>query len=249
MRALFHCNSANLSQHRRNPDRQPTRRRVTAISLLLWSTTLALLASCGTVATTPRLTVQGSMSVPHGTVLQNGTLAVVELRDEDDDRVLAEQRKPVSGLNSPLPFVLQIDAGKLVSGHKLKVRSALLAQGWAQWLSEAVSVDAGLGSVDVGNLPLAAVQRPLAFQSTIRCGERRFVIGMAGDTMRLLAGSQSFDLREVSTESASGERLEAVDDASTFVETQRDRPSVSVRGQRYADCVLLMAPGEGKVSR
>jgi hypothetical protein len=114
------------------------------------------------------------------------------------------------------------------------VRGALLSQGWAQWLSPPVAIDASAAAIDAGTLRLQQAARPLAFQSQNDCGTRRFTIGMHGDTMRLLDGATAYDLREVPA--AAGGRLEAVGDPATFVQTEGRQARVGVRGVVYPDC-------------
>lgn len=195
---------------------------------------VALLAGCSTPSTP--LTLRGQLVADERITLPPDGQMVVELRDAAADRVLTEQRQPLRDLQSPLPFQLLLPRERLQPGQRLEVRGALLSQGWAPWLSAPVAIDASAAAVDVGVLRLQRAVRPLAFQSQIDCGTRRFTIGVHGDTMRLLDGDAAYDLREVPA--ASGSRLEAVGDPSTFVQTEGRLASVGVRGVVYADCSL-----------
>jgi len=90
--------------------------------------------------------------------------------------------------------------------------------------------------------PKPPVERtqPLAFASTLACGDRSVTVGHVGDTMRMEAGGETFDLRPV--RSASGARYEAVGDSSTSFWSKGDRASVVVRGQPWPECVPERAP-------
>ena len=114
------------------------------------------------------------------------------------------------------------------------VRAAVLAEGWAQWLSEPIAVDASGGSIDLGTLTLARAPRPLAFQTLIDCAGRSFVIGMAGEVLTLRDGEKSYALKPETT--APDQHFKAVGDVSTFVRTQGRSATVSVSGAIYAGC-------------
>ncbi len=88
--------------------------------------------------------------------------------------------------------------------------------------------------------PPAERVQPLAFASTLACGDRNVTVGYVGATMRMQAGGETFDLRPV--RSASGARYEAVGDPSTSFWSKGDRASVVVRGQPWPACVAERAP-------
>jgi hypothetical protein len=191
------------------------------------------LGGCSMPLSPPQeLTVLGRLQLPGG-VPTTGE-AVVELRDTTDDRVLTEQRQPLRSKPAALPFRLQLPRDRLVQGHALSVRAAVLAEGWPQWLSEPLALDPERGSIDLGTLVLARAQRPLAFQTRIDCAGRIFIVGMAGEVLTLRDGAKSVELQAAA--SAPDERFEAVGDASTFVQTQGRAATVSVSGSVYADC-------------
>ena len=193
-----------------------------------------LLLAAGCAAAPPTVTIRGQLVADERITLPPDGLMVVELRDTGTDQVLTELRQPLRGLQSPLPFQLQLPRQRLQPDQRLEVRGALLSQGWAQWLSAPMAIDASAATIDVGMLRLQRAARPLAFQSKIDCGTRRFVVGMHGDTMRLLDGDAAYDLRNVPA--ASGDRLEAVGDPATFVQTEGRQARVGIRGVIYADC-------------
>ena len=194
---------------------------------------LALLAGCSMPPAA--LTIQGPLQLPASAPA--AAEAVVELRDTTDDHVLTEQRQLLREAGDTLPFGLQVPRGRLIPGHTFSVRGALLAQGWAQWLSEPVAVDVQRSSIDLGTLVLTPARRPLAFATHIDCGGRLFSVGMAGDLLTLRDGDRSVALQAVPT--AAGERLEAVGDASTFVHTRGRAATVGAGGVVYTGCSLL----------
>ncbi|HYN58092.1 MAG TPA: YbaY family lipoprotein [Rubrivivax sp.] len=202
-----------------------------------------LLAACGTQPPVSTLSIRGQLAVPGRVELPPDAQMVVELRDETTDRVLAEQRQPLREISSPQPFDLQLPRDKLVPGQQLKLRGALLMQGWAQWLSAPLAIDPGQADIDIGTLSLTRAARPLAFQSTLDCGGRRFIVGMAGDTMRLLDGEMAHDLQ--AAPAASDSRLEAVGDSSTYVWADGSRATVSVRGVVFRGCTVQRGAGAG----
>jgi len=195
---------------------------------------LAAAVMAGCAATPPTVTIRGQLVADAPITLPPDGQMVVELRDIAADRVLTEQRQPLRSLQSPLPFELQLPRERLQSDQRLEVRGALLSQGWAQWLSAPVAIDASAAAIELGTLRLQRAARPLAFQSQIDCGTRRFRIGAHGDTMRLLDGDTVYDLREVPA--AAGSRLEAAGDPATFVQTEGRHARVGLRGVVYADC-------------
>ena len=190
----------------------------------------AWLAGCATAT----LTVHGQLVADERITLPPDGLMVVELRDTAADQVLTEQRQALRGLQSPASFQLQLPRERLQPGQRLEVRGALLSQGWAQWLTAPVAIDGSAAMIDLGTLRLQHAARPLAFQSQIDCGARRFIVGMQGDTLRLLDGDVAYDLRDVPA--ASGDRLEAVGDPATFVQTEGRQARVGIRGVLYTDC-------------
>jgi Type III secretion system lipoprotein chaperone (YscW) len=194
--------------------------------------TAAALSGCATTSST--LTVHGQLVADEPVSLPPDGLMVVELARRRR-RPRAHRTAPAAAQPAvPLPFRLQLQRERLQPSHRLEVRGALPSQGWAQWLSPLVAIDGSAAVIEVGALRLQRAARPLAFQSQIDCGARRFTVGMHGDTMRLLDGDAFYDLRNVPA--ASGDRLEAVGDPTTFVQTEGRRARFGVRGVLYADC-------------
>lgn len=190
----------------------------------------ALGAGCGApqapLVVAGRLVSAGPIDAP------GGAIVVVELRAGTDGPVLAEQRGRLLDRQPPLAFELRLASDRVPPGSRPMVRGAVLAQGWTQWLSDPVEVRGQAGRVDVGELSLAPAARPLAFQTVIDCGQRRFVVGMAGDSLRLVDGDAAFDLRTT----ADG-RMGAKADPTTYVDADAGSTVVSIRGQVFDRCV------------
>jgi hypothetical protein len=119
--------------------------------------------------------------------------------------------------------------------HAHAVRGALLLQSRVGWLTEPHALDLLRSSADLGTLPLAPVQFPGAFASSLRCGERSITIGYIGDQLRLTDGEQVFDM--VAATGAPGHRFELAGDPTTFVQLGEQTALVSVRGRDYERCI------------
>jgi heat shock protein HslJ/uncharacterized lipoprotein YbaY len=188
------------------------------------------------------LVIKGAMAYRERIALPPGASGVVELREGGggEGRVVAEWRASLQGRQVPIAFELRVDRAKLVAGARHALRGAIVVDGGPAWVSEPVTIDSSSAAIDVGLLQLARIQ-PLAFASTLACGDRSVTVGHVGDTMHLRAGGQSFELRPV--RSASGARYEAVGDPSTSFWSKGDRATVVVRGQPWPECVPARAPG------
>jgi heat shock protein HslJ len=82
--------------------------------------------------------------------------------------------------------------------------------------------------------PALTPPRPLAFASTLACGDRTATVGSAGHHWVLVVEGQERVLRR--TESPSGVRYVAVDDPTTTVWNLGDRARVTVDGRAWPDC-------------
>lgn len=208
------------------------------ILVLAW---LSLLATGAGSAAAPQpsapLAVRGQLALPAAAERPTSGQIVVELRDLRADRVLAEQRLPLADTQPTQAFHLRLPRERLPRGHGLSLRGALFGHDGEMWLSEPVAIDPAAASVDLGTLPLVRAPRPLAFQTRIDCGLRQFVIGMAGDTLTLRDGEQSFALQPSAADP--DQHLVAVGDASTSVQLDGTTATVTVRGVSYAGCSLL----------
>lgn len=199
-----------------------------------------LLSSCAVPsgAADDRLTVRGSLTIRERIALPPEAMAVVELREGSDGPVLAESRQPLGGRQVPIPFEFTVQRSALAVGARA-VRGAIFVGGQPAWVSEPKFIGAGAGPIDAGPLLLVRHQ-PLAFASTLRCGDRtaRFGVGKreGKDVPQLAAGGRRHDLKEVI--SASGAKYEAIDDPRTSVWTKGDRATVVVAGEPWPECTM-----------
>lgn len=193
------------------------------------------------VERTQSLVIKGAMAYRERIALPPGASTIVELREGTggEGRVVAEWRAALQGRQVPIAFEWAVDRAKLAADTRHALRGAILVGGRPAWATEPVAIDPSSAAIDVGLLQLVRVQ-PLAFASTLRCGERSVTVGHAGETMRMEASGQSFDLRPV--RSASGARYEAVGDPSTSFWSKGERATVVVRGQPWPECVSGRAP-------
>jgi heat shock protein HslJ/uncharacterized lipoprotein YbaY len=187
------------------------------------------------------LAIKGAIAYRERIALPPDASAVVELREGPGTggRVVAEWRAALKGRQVPVAFELNVDRAKLVAGARHSLRGAIFVGGRPAWATEPVAIDPSSAAIDVGLLRLARVQ-PLAFASTLVCGDRSITVGHVGEAMRMEAGGESFELRAV--RSASGARYEAVGDPSTSFWSKGDRATVVVRGQPWPECVPERAP-------
>lgn len=187
------------------------------------------------------LTVRGSLAYRERIALPPESTAVVELRAGRDGPVVAESRQPLGGRQVPIPFELTVPRAALDAGaHALQ--GAILVGGQPAWTTEPTTVAPAAGLLDVGTLLLARHQ-PVAFASTLRCGDRvaRFGVGKRDgrDVPQLEAGGRRYDLKEIPA--ASGARYEAIDDPRTSVWNKGDRATVVVAGEPWPECTSAPA--------
>lgn len=188
------------------------------------------------------LLIKGTMAYRERIALPPDASAVVELCEGSgtEGRVVAEYRAALKGRQVPVAFELSVDRARLAAGARYALRGAIQVAGRPAWTTEAVAIDPSSSPIDVGELRLTRHQ-PLAFASTLRCGDRSVSIGYLGDAMRMVAAGEAFDLRPV--RSASGARYEAIGDPSTTFWSKGDRAMVVVLGQSWPECVAERAPG------
>ncbi len=82
--------------------------------------------------------------------------------------------------------------------------------------------------------PSPASVRPLAFASTLSCGERSATVGSRGNAWVLAVEGRELTLRTVPA--PVGVRYEAVDEPGTSVANVGDRARVVVRGEAWPEC-------------
>jgi uncharacterized lipoprotein YbaY/membrane-bound inhibitor of C-type lysozyme len=218
----------------------PTRRH-----LLCALTGALLLAACAAPGDGGRdgLTVRGSLVHRERIALPPEAIAVVELREGTEGRVVAESRQPLGGRQVPIPFELMAQR-RAPAADALTVRGAIFVDGRPAWVSEPTAIAAGAGPVDVGALMLVRHQ-PLAFASKLKCGHRsaRFGVGKRDgkDVPQLAVGGRRFDMKEVVA--ASGARYEAIDDPRASVWDKGRLATVVIEGETWPECEV--APDSG----
>lgn len=184
----------------------------------------------------PTLTIKGALAYRERIALPPDSVAVIELRDSvsGDGAVVVEQRIRLAGKQVPVPFELPVDRAALVADTSYGVRAAILQGARASWASEGVAIDPAQAVIDLGTLTLTTVQ-PLAFASTLRCGDQKVTVGMAGDSLNLLVDGASYSLYPVST--ASGAKYEAAGDPTTTFWSKGERARLVLKGKTYPECV------------
>jgi heat shock protein HslJ/uncharacterized lipoprotein YbaY len=218
--------------------------------------TALVLASCASPPAHPPLDapartqaaamlIRGELSYRERIALPADSVAVVELRENaGDGQVVAEWRRTLGGQQVPVRFEMPVDPGQLQPGQRYAVRGAIFAGGQPAWVSEPQPLVPAAGDVQAGTL-LLAPYRPLAFATTLRCGDRvaRFGVGKRDgrDVPQLAIGDRRYDLREVVA--ASGARYEAIDDPRTTVWNKGDRFTLAVGGEAWPECEAQRAGG------
>ncbi len=198
---------------------------------------VAALAGCavGGAVTPPDLAVRGRLDYPARVATQPGARAVVELREAGgpDARVVAQVGRTIDGAQVPTPFELRVPGARLVAGRDYALRGGVTVDGQPTWTSGPVSVAASAGDIDVGTLRLAPA-RPIAFASTLRCGERVATLGVLRDRWTLVVDGREIALHEART--ASGSRWEADGDPRTWVSNRGERTQVTLDGVAWPEC-------------
>ncbi|WP_417769932.1 META domain-containing protein [Stappia sp.] len=170
---------------------------------------------------------------------------VVELRespslgdDPDAGRLVASRSRRLEGRQVPAPFFLKIDSALLVPGTPYALRVALSDRGQPGWLSEPVSIMPRSGAEhDAGAITLTRVESlPLAFTSTLMCGDTIARFGMRDERPVLQVGDEEFALREV--KSASGAKYEAEGDPDTSFWSKGETALVTLHGTQLPECRL-----------
>lgn len=191
----------------------------------------------GPAVTSPTLSIKGALTYRERIAVPPDSVAVVELRDSTsaDAAVVAEQRIVLAGKQVPVPFELSVERAALTAGQAYIVRGAILQGAHARWASAPIAIEPAQPAIDLGMLNMTRVQQPLAFASTLRCGDQLVMVGMLGDTLNLAVGEVRYPLRQVV--SASGARYEAVDDPTTTFWSKGGRATLVVKGNAYPECL------------
>jgi len=198
------------------------------------------LASLPAQAAGDTLLITGQLTYLPRIALTPDSLAIVELRDSAsaDAPVVAERRMALQGRQVPLPFELGVDRATLVPGVRYAVRGGILAAGRPSWATEPLVVDTAAETIELGELVMTPV-RARGFASTLRCGDLTITVGFQGDLLRLEAGAEAIDLKQV--ESASGARFSAGTEPPTTFWSKGERATLVLHGVTYPECVVQRA--------
>lgn len=209
-----------------------------AVGMAMAVTAACFLTGCaGEQAVTPAtLSIKGALTYRERVALPPGSVAIVELREMSsaEGPVVAEQRIALAGRQVPIPFELSVDRAALAAGQAYAVRGAVRLDTGASWVSASIAIDPAQPAIDLGTLDMARVV-PLAFASTLRCGDQSATVGMVGNTLTVVVDGTRYPLRQAV--SASGARYEAVDDPTTTFWSKGDRATLVVKGRVYPECV------------
>jgi membrane-bound inhibitor of C-type lysozyme len=182
------------------------------------------------------LSIKGALTYRERIAQPPDSVAIVELREASsaEGRVVAEQRIALAGRQVPIPFELSVDRAALAAGQAYAVRGAIRQSTGASWASASIAIDPAQPVIDLGMLDMVRVE-PLAFASTLRCGDQSATVGMVGDTLTVVVDGMRYSLRQAV--SASGARYEAVGDPTTTFWSEGDRATLVVKGRVYPECV------------
>jgi heat shock protein HslJ/uncharacterized lipoprotein YbaY len=185
------------------------------------------------------LSIKGELSYRARIALPPDSRAVVALKDvsRPDGPVVAETRFDLSGRQVPIPFELPVDRAKLDDGRRYALRGAIFAGGKPMWASDPVMIDRPGGTVDVGRLEMTPV-RGRAFATDFQCGGQRVTVDFTDKAMRLLVGSETFELRQAL--SASGARYEAAGDPTTSFWNKGRNATLVVKGKPFPECTQVV---------
>ncbi len=186
------------------------------------------------------LTITGSLSYRPRIALTPDSTAIAALRagSAPDAPLLAEQRIELEGRQVPIPFTLTVDREAITTSSPV-LRGAIRSAERVHWLTEPIAIDAAAESIDLGMLMMTA-HEPLAFASTLYCGDQVIRVGHDGDELILEVADETWRMRPV--RAASGARYEAIDDPSTTFWSKGERALLEIRGEPYPECGPLPVP-------
>lgn len=175
--------------------------------------------------------LSGEVAYRERIALPPDALLVVELRGPGG--IVAETRIETQGRQVPLPFALEAPDNGAV-----RVRGAIFVGGRPEWVTDAVTVPAGDGPVDLGLLPLMR-NVAMGFSTQMDCGGTAVEIGFIGEGARLRSGGESFDL--TSANSASGARYSDGASPETAFWSKGNTALVTLKGVDLPECMPMVA--------
>jgi prepilin-type processing-associated H-X9-DG protein len=207
---------------------------------LLGVLAVLVLASLPAQAAGDTLLIRGQLTHLARIALVPDSIAVVELREAvgDDAPIVAERRMALQGRQVPIPFELGVDRAALLPGIRYAVRGGVLVDGRPAWATEPLAVDTAAAVLELGELVMTPV-RARGFTSTLRCGDLTITVGFLDDLLRLDAGGEAIDLKQV--ESASGALFSAGTEPPTTFWSKGDRATLVLHGVTWPECVMQQA--------
>lgn len=218
-----------------------------ALRVLAMLLTLLVLVSCAVPpkdssapaapAGTDRVVVRGELSYLARIALPPDSVAVVELRDSADDRLVAQTQHNLGGRQVPIPFELTAPRADVPTDRASLLRGSIRSRGRLAWQAVPVAVPAGTLRLDAGTLTMNRYV-PLESAATMLCGGRRAQVGWLRrddrDELQLDLDGNRHPLR--STVTASGARYEAVDAPGVSVWFKGERATIDVPGEKWPEC-------------
>jgi heat shock protein HslJ/uncharacterized lipoprotein YbaY len=171
----------------------------------------------------------GTVTYRDRMALPEGALLIVEVTDAAG-AVVAEARLPTEGRQVPIPFALRLPADTEGS-----LRAGLSLGGEVIWLGDPVALTPETPA-DLGELVLARHQ-PMGFASAFLCGDRRVMVGFAGEALVMDTG-RGDRLVLQSVPAASGARYELPGDPGTSFWNRGEGALISIGGTDLPACRL-----------
>ncbi|NKX43538.1 META domain-containing protein [Roseicyclus persicicus] len=192
-------------------------------------TLLAALVLATAAAAQETRSLTGTVLYRDRMALPQEALLIVEVIDAAG-ALRAEARLPTEGRQVPIPFRLDLAAD--VEGT---LRAGLSIGAEVVWLGDPVALGPDTPA-DLGELVLHRHQ-PTGFASAFLCGDRRVMVGFAGEALVMDTG-RGDRLVLQSFPAASGARYELPGDPGTSFWTRGEGALVSLGGTNLPDCRL-----------
>ncbi|HEX5276336.1 MAG TPA: META domain-containing protein [Fluviicoccus sp.] len=191
---------------------------------------------------TPMAIISGDMTYQARIALPPDSVAVVTLLSPTDGKILAEQRRPLDGVQVPVSFFLQVPFANMKPGADYTLRTAIEHRGRTLWIGDPVDVSSGRAVTETGTVKLHAFQSE-ALSSSLDCGGQpaRVATEREGrqDHIRLQLGDEKIELRPA--RSTFGGRYLGVDTPATEVWFKDDQARITLRNEVLPECLTTAA--------
>jgi heat shock protein HslJ len=194
---------------------------------------LALSAGALPAAAQESRTVEGSLTYLARIALPPTAEMVLEAVAVNGES-LALFRRPTEGAQVPLAFSFELPRGEAAEVH-----AAILHGGRTEWAALPVPVTPAAGVADLGEIKLFRY-RPVGFDTTMLCGDRR--IRLAFDGARALLDTRQGVIELAQVPAASGARYEAAE-RSAMVWTKGATAMVEIDGDALPECAVVPPVG------